>query len=132
MRLRLMLLVLLALATGSAPLVAHHSFSASYQPDTSVTIQGELVQVILRNPHSFMHVIVRDRGTETRYAVEWNAAGDLGAQGVTRETLAIGDVIVVTGSPARTPSDNRIRLTSLRRPSDGFVWQQPARDRFVP
>jgi hypothetical protein len=132
MRHRLLLLLLIALVMGSASLAAHHSFSASYRTDATVTVQGELVQVTLRNPHSFMHVIVRDRGTEMRYAVEWNAAGDLDAQGVTRETLAIGDVIVVTGSPARTASDNRIRLTSLRRLSDGFVWEQPAFNRFMP
>lgn len=126
------LLLLLAIVAGSTSLMGHHSFSASYRTDATVTIQGELVQVILRNPHSFMYVIVRDGETEMRYAVEWSAAGDLGAQGVTRETLAIGDVIVVTGSPARTPSDNRIRLASMRRLSDGFVWEQPPFSRFMP
>jgi hypothetical protein len=127
-----LLLLLLAGATGSATLVAHHSFSASYRTDTSVTIEGELVQLVLRNPHSHMHIIVKDRGTEVRYAVEWSAAGDLGTQGVTRETLEIGDVLVVTGSPGRPPYDNRIRLTSLRRPRDGFVWHQPSPIRFTP
>lgn len=132
MRLAFFSLLVLAGAAGSATLMAHHSFSASYRADTTVTIHGELVQVVLRNPHSFMHVIVKDRGTEVRYAVEWSAAGDLGTQGVTRETLEIGDVVVVTGSPGRAPSDHRIRLTSLRRPRDGFVWEEPLRDRFAP
>jgi thiamine monophosphate kinase len=130
MRLRFLGLLLAGAVVATASTAAHHSFAASYREEASVTIEGELVQLVLRNPHSFMHVIVKARGSEVRYAIEWTAAGDLGSQGVTRETLSIGDYIVVTGSPSRAETDNRIRLTSLRRPSDGFSWEAPPMERF--
>ena len=63
-----------------------------------------------------------DAGQEQRWAVEWGGAGQLGGQGVTRETLKPGDVVVITGNPGRNPADHRIRMVTLRRPSDGFGW----------
>ncbi len=103
---------------------AHHSFAATYLEDQSVTIEGELVQFLFRNPHSFVHVMVEKDGQRVRYSVEWGGAGQLGGQGVTRETLKVGDFVVITGSPGRNPADNRVRMVSLRRPKDGFGWGQ--------
>ena len=106
---------------------AHHSFAATYLEDQSVTIEGELVQFLFRNPHSFVHVMVKEKdGSMVRYAVEWGGAGQLGGQGVTRETLKPGDHVVISGSPGRNPADHRIRMVSLRRPKDGFGWGQRA------
>ena len=104
---------------------AHHSFAATYLEDQSVTIEGELVQFLFRNPHSFVHVMVKEKdGSQVRYAVEWGGAGQLGGQGVTRETLKPGDVVIISGSPGRNPADHRVRMVSLRRPKDGFGWGQ--------
>ena len=68
-------LVVAAIVIGGQAF-AHHSFSSTYVEDQSVTIEGELVQFLLRNPHSFVHVLVRERdGSMVRYAVEWAGAG---------------------------------------------------------
>src|SRR5215210_9015028 len=116
------LLAVVALGIG-AHASAHHSFAATYLEDQTVTIEGELVQFLFRNPHSFVHVMVKEKdGSMVRYAVEWGGAGQLGGQGVTRETLKPGDVVVISGAPGRNPADHRIRMVSLRRPKDGFGW----------
>jgi uncharacterized protein DUF6152 len=121
-------LVALLVAGGfalGAQAYAHHSFAATYLEDQSVTIEGELVQFLFRNPHSFVHVMVKEKdGSQVRYAVEWGGAGQLGGQGVTRETLKPGDIVVISGSPGRNPADHRVRMVSLRRPKDGFGWGQ--------
>ena len=102
---------------------AHHSFAATYIEDQSVTIEGQIVQFLLRNPHSFVHVMVKEKdGTMVRYAVEWGGAGQLGGQGVTRETLKAGDHVIISGSPGRNPKDHRVRMVTLHRPKDGFGW----------
>ena len=102
---------------------AHHSFAATYLEDQSVTIEGELVQFMFRNPHSFVHLMVKEKdGSLVRYTVEWGGAGQLDGQGVTRETLTPGDYVVISGSPGRNPADRRVRLISLHRPKDGFGW----------
>ena len=105
--------------------LAHHSFAATYIEDQSVTIEGQLVQFLLRNPHSFVHVDVKEKdGTTVRYAVEWGGVGQLGQQGVTRETFKVGDHVIISGAPGRNAADHRVRMVTLKRPSDGFAWGQ--------
>ena len=107
----------------AAQAFAHHSFAATYIEDKSVTIEGELVQVLFRNPHSFVHLTVTEKdGAMVRYSVEWGGAAQLGGQGVTRETLKLGDRLIISGNPGRNPADHRVRMVSLRRPSDGLSW----------
>ena len=123
------LAALLAAGTwATAPTYAHHSFPDVYVEDRTVTIEGELAQIVLRNPHSFVHVVVKERdGSLVRYAVEWVGVTELGGQGVTRETLKLGDHVIVSGWPGRNPTDHRVRMNSLRRPRDGFGWKLRSR-----
>ena len=121
---RFLAVSLFALAVA-APAHAHHSFAATYREKDSVTIEGELVQLDFRNPHSFVHVDVKEKdGTKVRYAVEWGGVGQLGQQGVTRETLKVGDRVIISGAPGRNPADHRVRMVTLKRPKDGFTWGQ--------
>ena len=107
----------------AAQAYAHHSFAATYFEEERVQIEGELVQFQFRNPHSFVHVMVKEKdGSMVRYTVEWGGAGALGGQGVTRETLKVGDHVIITGSPGRNPQDHRVRMVTLLRPKDGFGW----------
>jgi len=123
----LAILVVAAAAFLGTRADAHHSFAATYLEDQTVTIEGELVQFLFRNPHSFVHVMVKEKdGTMVRYAVEWGGAGQLGGQGVTRETLKPGDHVVISGSPGRNPADHRVRMVTLERPKDGFGWGKKA------
>jgi hypothetical protein len=107
------------------PALAHHSFAATYLETQTVTIEGEIVQFVFRNPHSFVHVNVKEKdGTTVVYNVEWGGTGQLGGTGVTGGTLKAGDQVVITGAPGRNPADRRIRLVTLKRPKDGFTWGQ--------
>jgi hypothetical protein len=123
MRRNLFVLLVAGVALAGARAYAHHSFAATYLEDQMVTVEGELVQFMFRNPHSFVHLNVKEKdGTVVRYAVEWGGSAQLGQQGVTRETLKIGDHVVITGSPGRNPKDHRVRMVSLHRPKDGFSY----------
>ena len=120
---RKLAVVLATLMIAGMTVRAHHSFAATYDESKSVMIEGRLVQFLVRNPHSFVHVMAPDdKGQEQRWAVEWGGAGQLAGQGVTRETLKPGDVVVISGNPGRNAADHRIRMVTLRRPSDGFGW----------
>ena len=117
------ILVISLLAAGQA--LAHHSFAATYFEDKSTQVEGKLVQFQFRNPHSFIQVEVKDdKGQIVRWSIEWGGAAQLGAQGVTTETLKYGDIISIVGNPGREAGDHRIRMTSLRRKSDNFGWGQ--------
>ena len=108
--------------SGSA-LFAHHSFAATYKEDDKQKIEGTVVQFLFRNPHSFLHVDAPDeKGVMQTWAIEWGAGGQLGRQGVTRDSLKAGDHIIVVGQPGRNPDDHRMRLVSINRPADGWKW----------
>ena len=89
----------------------------------SAKLEAKLVQFIFRNPHAYVSIEVPDeKGVMQRWAVEWGGAGQLGGQGVTRETLKPGDIVVITGNPGRDPSEHRIRLLTIRRQNGEPLW----------
>ena len=73
---RYLLIVITALTClVGARTYAHHSFAATYREKETVTIEGDLIQLDFRNPHSFVHVDVNEKdGTKVRYAVEWGSS----------------------------------------------------------
>lgn len=120
MKRTLTLVVLLGLVLlGRTPMHAHHSFAATYFEDKEQSVEGQMVQFMYRNPHSFVHVLDKNG---VRWAVEWGGGGQLSRQGVTRDTLKYGDHVVITGSPGRSAADHRLRLKSVLRPKDGWKW----------
>jgi len=110
------------LATG-ARARAHHSLAATYDESKDATLDGRIVQFLLRNPHSYLHIEAPDaNGEMQRWSLEWRGAGGLNRDGITRETLRVGDEVVVTIHPSRTVNDTRGVLNTLHRKSDGFGW----------
>ena len=123
-----MKLLPVALMTLMAALrmTAHHDPRPTYDEDVTRTIEGSVVSLTLKNPHSFMFVAVKTPGRpEVLYNLEWNGADDLRRSGIGAMTFRSGDRIVVTGEPGRGTDDRRLRVTMLRRPKDGLVWAQP-------
>jgi hypothetical protein len=122
MRRSLVFVFAAALATASGA-YAHHSYAATYDVTREVTIEGKLVQFVYRNPHSFVHVAATDeKGAPQRWAVEWSGTTQLGNAGVNKETLKVGDVVVIRARPSRVPGEFRALMLNLKRPSDGFTW----------
>jgi len=117
--------LLVAVSVLSAvPAFAHHSFAAMYFEDKMQSIEGELVEVDLRNPHSYVRIKAPDeKGVLQRWTVEWGAALQLKRQGVTRETFKIGDHVIVTGNAGRKPEDHILRMRTIVRPKDGWKWR---------
>jgi hypothetical protein len=113
-----LLVASLVLTSGGAA-IAHHSFAATYDETNSVRIEGTIVQVMFRNPHSFVQLEDKDG---VRWGIEWGGATQLSRGGVTRTTLKHGDSVVITGAPGRNPEDRRILLRTLFRPADGLKW----------
>jgi Family of unknown function (DUF6152) len=113
----------LALAGASVGAYAHHSLGATYDSNKEITLDGKIAQFMLRNPHSYLQVEAKDeKGVMQRWSLEWRSVGSLGQSGISRDTLQVGDEVVVTASPSRTPSDHRGVLKTLHRKSDNFGW----------
>jgi hypothetical protein len=111
--------------TGTAA-YAHHSYAATYDVTKEVTLSGKLVQFVYRNPHSFVHIMAADeKGVQQRWAVEWSGTTQLSAQGVNRESLKVGDDVVINARPSRVTGEYRALMIKLKRTSDGFSWGSP-------
>ena len=120
---KLFLLLAAAALMATVPAYAHHSFAATYFEDKTQSVEGDLVQFLFRNPHSFVHIEAKDeKGEVIRWSIEWGAGLQLNRQGVTRETLKPGDHVIITGNPGRNAEDHRLRMRTISRPKDGWKW----------
>jgi hypothetical protein len=122
------LTILIGLISAAAVLAgtvtyAHHSYGATYDVSKEIKLQGKLVQFVFRNPHAFVHMEAPDqKGVTQRWAIEWSGTTQLGTQGITRESLRVGDEIIIVGRPSRVPGEYRALMVTLKRPLDGFTW----------
>ena len=124
---RFFLAILVIVAAMAATARAHHSYGATYDVSKEVHLEGKVVQFVLRNPHSFVHVETKDeKGASQRWSVEWSAPTSLGNQGVTQQSLKVGDEVVIMARPSRVPGETRALMVNLKRPSDGFTWGMKA------
>ena len=120
-----LLLLGLCVLFAEAPAYSHHSFPATYNVDVETEVAGQVVAFLYRNPHATIQVMVTaESGEKVRYLIEWAGAAALAGSGVSRGTLVAGDSVVIKGNPGRNAADNRMRLISITRPSDGWVWGQ--------
>ena len=123
---RRVLLAVAATLIACTAAYAHHSYAATYDVTREVKLEGKLVQFVYRNPHSFVHLMTADdKGMPQRWAVEWSGTTQLGSQGVNRESLKIGDEVVIVARPSRVPGEYRALMLRLKRTSDGFAWGSP-------
>src|SRR3954467_4827443 len=91
-----------ALVISIVPLVAHPSFSATYDEARQVKLEGAAARLAWVNPRAFLFVDVKDAaGTVTNWAVEFGNPLDLERDGWKRSTLRVGDPVSIDGVPAR-------------------------------
>jgi hypothetical protein len=109
---------------------AHHSFSAYYFEEQTVTIEGSVVEFEYRAPHAWLYVLSPDAdGQPQRFSAEWANPQRLKRDGVTAEQFKPGDVVRITGSPGRMASERKIHLKRIERPADGWAWGGAGRGR---
>ena len=118
----LRIVLVVAVVCQTVSLAAHHAITSVYRVDEQLTIDGVVVSLVYRNPHSYLQVMAPDRMNHMRlWAVECGNQ-QLLRRNVSEAALKPGDRVVVTGTPGRDEGQWRLLLKTLSRPRDGWQW----------
>lgn len=113
---------LVALAMG-VPAWAHHSFAAAYDLTQPVEVHGVISQVLLRNPHSWFVVNVKnDAGKMEEWAFEAGTPSGMIRNGYKPTVIKAGTDVIIKGFRARDASQKRGMLRELTTTADGTVY----------
>ena len=119
-------LLVLALTTG-VTLSAHHSVATFFDLDKTVEITGVVKEYRLVNPHMRMVMEVTRDGQKETWTLTGGVTGDLRAAGWLPDSIAIGEMVTVSGPPARNPAAKGMYVRKLVK-ADGKVLEQRVRD----
>jgi hypothetical protein len=87
-----------------APAMAHHSFSAEYDSKKAVTLKGTVTKVDWMNPHVYFYIDVEADGKVTNWGLEMGPPNGLQRSGWTKNTMQVGDEVIVEGTLAKDGS----------------------------
>ena len=96
----------LTLVALAIPAFAHHSFSAEFDRDKRISLNGVITTVKWQNPHVYFYIDVKDPTTNrvTNYAVEMGSPNGVLGNGLSRDILKVGMVVSLNGTLAKDGS----------------------------
>jgi len=100
--------MLSALILSAPPASAHHNVAQLYDAEKPVPLNGTVTAVEWRNPHVLVFVDVKDDaagpGSVVNWKVEWLPAMTILREGITKDSLHVGDAINMTACVAKDGS----------------------------
>jgi len=118
----LLLLAVMAGASYSEPVLAHHSY-ADYEREQRFAFSGTVTAVHWSNPHILFDV---SDGTELM-RIEWVTTAGADKTGVTQHQIKAGDQLTIIGSRNRNPDVHTMTvIKELSMPAKNWQWISPS------
>jgi len=106
-------LLVAVMLVGVSSAWAHHSFAAEFYSKKPINLKGVVTKVEWTNPHVWIYLNVKDEaGKYTNWGAELGPPHGMQGGGWRRETLKIGDQIVVDGYLAKNGA-SRVNARSI-------------------
>ena len=120
-RLAALTLVCVTTLIFAAPAMAHHS-AAAFNTQQQITVTGAVSVYNFKNPHVYMTVQVRKAdGSTSPMEVEAGAASVLSPLGFNRDSVKVGEVVTITGSPSRNNPDKLMLGRDLVKSDGSYI-----------
>ena len=115
-----------SLALLAVPAAAHHSLTAEFNPDSTITVKGVMTSIEWINPHIYIYFDVVDKdGKKSQFAVETYPPNHMRSRyGLTKQVLSADfdkkEMLVVEVNPAKNGKPLGW-LTKLTYPDGHFI-----------
>ena len=108
--------LLLGMSVAVSPVQAHHSFSAEYDNNKQVHLEGVVTQMEWINPHTWIHIdVTGPDGKVTSWMIEGGSPNILLRRGFNKGSLEKGQKISIDGFQAKDGS-NRANGSNITYP----------------
>src|SRR4029450_6420043 len=106
---------LVGLIVGTGSVLAHHSFAAEFDAGKPLTLKGIVTKIEWQNPHTYFYLdVAATDGKVVNWGMEMGSPNGLMRQGWTRNTMKVGDEVMVGGSQAKDgPNVGNARVVTM-------------------
>ena len=93
------------LLASAVPVVAHHAFSAEFDANRPLQLEGTVTRMEWINPHAWIHIdVTKEDGSTESWMIEGGTPNTLFRRGFTKDSLQPGTKIMVDGYQAKDGS----------------------------